>query len=105
MRGIEFIFDGVDTLYYDFKKVILIRGRSYIDSTLWLNNKKATINSKNNNDKCFQYDLAVALNYQNIKSNPERILKIKPFIDKYNWKEIDFPSYNKDWKKFDSNNK
>ena len=27
--------------------------------------------------------------------------KIKPFIDKYNWKEIDFPSHNKDWKKFE----
>ena len=31
--------------------------------------------------------------------------KIKPFIDKYNWKEIDFPSHSKDWKKFESNNK
>ena len=31
--------------------------------------------------------------------------KIKPFIDKYNWKEIEFPSQGKDWKKFESNNK
>ena len=30
---------------------------------------------------------------------------IKHFIDQYNWKEIDFPSYRKDWKKFESNNK
>ena len=27
-------------------------------------NKKATINPKNNNEKCFQYAVAVALNYQ-----------------------------------------
>ena len=26
-------------------------------------------------------------------------------IDKYDWKEIDFPSQGKDWKKFESNNK
>ena len=27
------------------------------------------------------------------------MLKIKPFIDHYNWNEIDFPSTGKDWKK------
>ena len=67
--------------------------------------KKATINSKNNDDKCFQYPIAVALNYEQIKSHPERISKVKPFINQYNWKEINFPSHKKDCKKFQSNNK
>ena len=49
--------------------------------------------------------LTVALNYEQIKDHPERISKIKPFIDKHNWKQIDFPSHGKDWKKFESNNK
>ena len=31
--------------------------------------------------------------------------KIRPFIDEYNWSETDFPSNQKDWKKFDCNNK
>ena len=57
------------------------------------------------NDKCSQYALTVSLNYQNIKNNPERTSKIKPFIDKYDWKEIDFPSHSKDWKKIELNNK
>ena len=70
-----------------------------------MKNKKATINPKNNDNKCFQYALTVALNYEQIKSHPERISKIKPFIDQYNWKEIDFPSHSKDWKKFKLNNK
>ena len=35
--------------------------------------------------------IAAALNYQNIKNNPERISEIKLSIDQYNWKEIDFP--------------
>ena len=47
----------------------------------------------------------VALNYQNIKKDPQRISKIKPFIYQYNWKEISFPSHWKDWKKFQLNNK
>ena len=56
------------------------------------------MNPENNDDKCFQYAVAVALNYQNIKNNRERISKMKPFIEEYNWKEIDFPSHQKDWK-------
>ena len=71
-------------------------GGSYIDSLKWLKNKKVTINPTNNDDKCFQYVATVALNYQNIKNNSEIISKIKPFIDQYDWKEIDFPSYQKD---------
>ena len=55
-----------------------------------MENKKATINPKNNDSKCFRYALTVGLNYQNIKDNPERITKIKPFINQCNWKEIDF---------------
>ena len=47
----------------------------------------------------------MALNYQDIKNNPERTSKNKPFIDQYDWKEIDFPSHSKNWKKFESNNK
>ena len=53
----------------------------------------------------FQYAVTVALNHEQIRDHPEKISKIKPFIDKYDWKEIDFPSTGKDWKKFESNNK
>ena len=59
---------------------------------------------KNNDDKCFQYALTVAFNYEKNKKD-QRLSKIKPFIDKCNWKEIDFPSHSKDWKNFESNNK
>ena len=40
-----------------------------------------------------------------MKKIPQRISKIKPFIDQYNWKEIDFPSHSKDWKNFKQKNK
>ena len=92
-------------MYYNLNKLSLSRGESYIDSPKWLKNRNATINPKNEGDKCFQYALTVALSYEQIKDHPERISKIKPFIDKCNWKEIDFPSYSKDWKIFESNNK
>ena len=104
MRGSEFEFDGVNLLYYDFNKISLNRGGSYIDSPEWIKNKKSTINPKNNDYTCFQYDVTVSLNHDKINKDPQRISKIKPFIDQYNWNDIDFPSTGKDWKKFELNN-
>ena len=104
MRGSDFAFDGVNFLYYDLKKISISKGGSYIDSPKWLKDKKSTINPKNNDYKCFQYAVTLALNLDNINKNSQRISKIKPFIEEYNWKDIDFPSTSKDWKKFELNN-
>ena len=101
MRGSEFEFNGINFLYYDFNKTSINRGGSYIDSPKWLKGKKSTINPKNNDDKCFQYAVTLALNLDKVKKDPQRISKIKPFIEKYNWGDIDFPSTSKDWKKFE----
>ena len=89
---------------YDFNKISISRGGSYIDSPKWLRNKKSTINPKNDDYKCFQYAVTLALNLDKINSHPERISKIKPFIEQYNLKDIYFPSTSKDWKKFELNN-
>ena len=85
MKGSEFEFDGVNFLYYDFNKTSINRGGSYIDSPKWLKDKKSIINPKNNDDKCFQYAVTLALNLDKIKKNTQRVSKIKPFIEKYNW--------------------
>ena len=69
-----------------------------------MKNKKSTINLKNNYFKCFQYAVTLAFNLDKINKNSQRISKIKPFIEQYNWKDIDFPSTSKDWKKFKLNN-
>ena len=82
MTGSEFEFDGVNFLYYDFNKTSINRGGSYIDSPKWLKDKKSTINPKNNNDKCFQYAVTLALNLDKIKKDPQRVSKINPFIEK-----------------------
>ena len=99
MSGSDFAFDGVNFFYYDLNKISINRSGSYIDSPKWLKDKKSTINKKNNDHKCFQYAVTLALNLDKINDHPERISKIKPFIEQYNWKDIDFPSTRKDWKK------
>ena len=68
-----------------------------------MKNKKFTINPKNKDNKCFKY-ATVALNYKEIKYIPERVSNIKPFINKCNWKGINYPSKQSDWKTIEKNN-
>ena len=70
MRGSDFEYDGVNFLNYDFNKISLNRGESYTDSPKWLKDKKSTINPRNNDHKCFQYALTLALNLEKIKKDP-----------------------------------
>ena len=104
MKGSDFEIDGVNFLYYDFNKTSIYRGGSYIDSPKWSKDKKSTISPRNNDHKCFQYAVTLALNLNRINKHPQSISKIKHFIDQYIWNDIDFPATSKDWKKFELNN-
>ena len=105
MRGSDSEFDGINFFYYNFNKTSIYRGGSYTDSPKWLKDKKSTINPENNDRKCFQYAATLALNFDSINNHPEKISKIRPFIDQYNWKDIEFPPTNKDWEKSELNSK
>ena len=61
-----------------------------------MDKKEKTANLKNTDDEC-------ALNYEEIKWNPERVSNVKPFINKYNWKGINHLSKINDWKMFEKN--
>ena len=62
-----------------------VKNLSELNSLGWLRGRKEAII---NGDKDFQKALDGALNYQTIETHPERISKIMPYIDKYNWKGI-----------------
>ena len=96
MRGSDFVFDYVESLNYIFHKIDIKRSGSYIEAPKWIKNKKATINPQNKDDKCFQYAVTIALNYDRIEKHPERLNNVKPFINQYDWT---------DWKKFELNSK
>ena len=79
-----------------------VKNLSELKSLGWLMGKKEAII---NGDNGFLNALDDALNYQTIETHPERISKLKPYINKYNWEGIEFPAGPKDWKKIDQNNK
>ena len=66
----------------------------------WLDKKNATISPINKKyNISLEYVLTVALNYEEIKEDPQRIANIKPFIYKYNWEGINVSSLQKHWEK------
>ena len=91
-KGSDFIFDSVQLVYYMYHKVNFKCAGSYIDSPYWIKKKKNKNKSKNKDDKCFQFAAAVALNFEEIESHSERVSNIIPFINKYNWEAINYPS-------------
>ena len=96
MKGSDFIFNGINYLYYDLNRIIISKGGSYIESPKWLKYIKCCINQKNNDNKCFQYAATLALNINSIDKHHQKISKIKPFIDNYDWKDTNFPAAKKD---------
>ena len=79
-------------------------GGPYFGFPDWTKNKKATVNPKKKDDKCFRYAATVALNYRQTKWNLERVSNIEPFINKYDRDGIKYSSKMEDWKKFEINN-
>ena len=90
-------YDDNEKYYY-----FAVKSKLELCSFEWLRSKKESITNK---DNCFQNALNDSLDYQRIKKDPQRISKLKPYINQYNWKDIKFPSDKEDWKKFEQNNK
>ena len=69
-----------DEKYYYFA----VKSKLELNLSEWLRSKKESITSK---DNCFQNALNDSLNYQTIKTHPERISKLKQYINNYDWKD------------------
>ena len=64
----------------------------------WIASKKATINPKNEKDKCFQWSIIAGLNYTIIKEKElKKLLKFKRV-------DTDFSSHQRYWENFEQEN-
>ena len=105
MDASNYIFDRVVLLEYHFHKVSLKRVSSYTPSPKWLINKKSTLDPHNKEDNwCFLFAIVLALNYQSISNNPQRVNNLMPFIPNYNWDNIEFPLGFKEYTIFERDN-
>ena len=103
LKDINFLLKCVESITYSFTKIIV--KNTFIESPDWIKDKKRTINPQNKDNKCFQYPVIISLYHKEIKNNPERISKIKPFINNLNWENINFSPEEQDYKTFETNNK
>ena len=105
-NGSNFLFESVGLLSYHIHKTSLKRGNSYTKSHKWIANKKAIINPKNVDDRCFEYYIVVALHHKIIKKlktiQKEYKLFIIIFSFGYNWggRGYRLSSRKKEWKRF-----
>ena len=66
IKGSDSVFESVYLLDYKLHRVRLNRGGSFIKSPKWLENKKATINPKNDDYECLRWSITSGLNYNDI---------------------------------------
>ena len=71
-NGSNFVFESVGLLSYHIHKTSLKRGNSYIKSPEWIASKKAIINPKNKEDRCFEYSIVIALHHNEIKKTIQK---------------------------------
>ena len=92
MRGSEFVFNYVYWLYNICHKRSPNCGGSYIYSLDSIKIKNATKNYINKKEKkCFQNDVRITLNHEEIPKDRQSITEIAAYISKYNRKGINNP--------------
>ena len=104
LRDSKFIFDSIIHMDISIHRLNLMRGSSYIPLPDWLSKKKAIINPKNLDLKCFKWSLIAALKWREIDRDHQRVSKLKRYDD-LDWNGINFPVSTKDISKFELGNR
>jgi hypothetical protein len=96
----------VNVVNIDFKlrEYKPLSGSSYIELPVWINNKKATINIKNEDQKFFKYCLQYDKHKNEITHHPERVSWYSKWNNDYDFNNIKFPVEVDDIKKFSKQN-
>ena len=100
IKGSDFVFESVDLIDYKLHRVRFNRCGSCIKSSKWLENKKAVINLKNeNDDECLRWSIICALIYNDIMKK-----EFENIFEKIKHEDKDFSLHKRDWKIFEQNN-
>ena len=89
-KGSNWVFNSIEELILNTAKYEPLSGSSYIPLPKALANKKAIINLKNDDEQCFKWCIARALNP--VEYHPERITKsLQLQAEKLKWGDLKFP--------------
>ena len=90
-EGSGWILDEILHLDLNMAKYTPLKGSSYIPLPKKLKTKKAIINVKNTDNKCFMWSILAALHPVEHTRNPERIHHYQHYQDELNFGGIEFP--------------
>ena len=99
-----FTVDKIMHLYIKFHRLVLTRGSSYNELPKWIKSKKAVINPQNKDEECFKWAVIAALHHEEIKKDHQRISKLEPYENQYNWEGFEFPVSTNKTDKIEKNN-
>ena len=91
-------------LYINFHRLALTRGSSYTELPKRTKSKKVVINTQNKDEECFKWAVIAALHQEEIRKDHQRISRLRPYENQYNWKGLEFPVWIKKIDKFEKNN-
>ena len=102
--GSGWVFNRIISFNVLFHKTTKPKGKSYIPLPQWIKQKLATINVKNDDNKCFMWAILSAL--IKIDKDPQRVNKYKEHVNLLNLDNIEFPVKLDDniYKKFEKQN-
>jgi len=89
-RGSNWIFKSVKKMIINVNKYQPLNGSSWIDLPKEIKQKKAVINPKNKDNKCFMWAVLAAL--YPVNKNAERISAYKEHVNKLSWAGVEFPA-------------
>ena len=77
---------------------------TFVETAMCIKSNRAVLNPKSNDNKSFQYSITLSLYHKEIENNFNRITKIEPYTNNFNWNNINFPPTNQDYENFEINN-
>ncbi|CAP20729.2 Protein CBG24022 [Caenorhabditis briggsae] len=101
-RGSGFRLNRIIGLRMFQTRIRPLSGSKYIELPDWIKNKKAVINIKNKDDKCFMWCILAHL--FPVEENSERVAKYKYHVSKITFDGFEFPFQVKDVDRFEKKN-
>ena len=105
LRDSKFVFDKILQTDISCQRLMLTRGSSFIKLPDWLAKKKAILNPKNLDEKCFKRAAIAGLKWEEIDCHPEIVSKLRRYESEFDWSGITYPVSTKKISKFETRNR
>ena len=89
-QGSGWTYSKIHHFQVDVVRYVPFRGRSYIPTPEYLENKRL-VNPQNDDNKCFKWAMLAGLFYDELKNNRHRISKLKEYENRINTSFLNYP--------------